>query len=125
MSGVTQILDAIRRGEQKAQDELLPLVYAELRRFATAVERVNKTLNQAGESGERDVEAYMVLAMAQCPWKRNDEARAALAKGVEIERTKLPKLESGDLGGDWLHWIIAHALMREAQALIEGSPETK
>src|SRR5258707_14158813 len=34
MSEVTQILEAIRRGEEKAADELLPLVYAELRRLA-------------------------------------------------------------------------------------------
>jgi RNA polymerase sigma factor (TIGR02999 family) len=31
---VTQILEAIRRGEQRAADELLPLVYTELRRLA-------------------------------------------------------------------------------------------
>ena len=36
MSEVTQILDAIRRGEAKAAEDLLPLVYAELRRLATA-----------------------------------------------------------------------------------------
>jgi len=29
---------------------------------------------------------------------------------------------SGDLGDDWREWIIAHALMREAEALIEGDP---
>ena len=34
MSEVTQILDAIRRGEAKAAEELLPLVYTELRRLA-------------------------------------------------------------------------------------------
>src|SRR5262245_28299567 len=31
---VTQILEAIQRGEAKAANELLPLVYAELRRLA-------------------------------------------------------------------------------------------
>ena len=67
----------------------------------------------------------MVLAMAQYRMQQTDEARAALAKGVEIERTKLPKLESGDLGDGYLDWIIAHVLLREAQALIEGNPETK
>ena len=34
MSAVTQILEAITRGEPKAADELLPLVYSELRRLA-------------------------------------------------------------------------------------------
>jgi RNA polymerase sigma factor (TIGR02999 family) len=47
MSEVTQILDAIRRGEQKAAAELLPLVYAELRRLAAhkmASENPDQTL---------------------------------------------------------------------------------
>jgi hypothetical protein len=66
----------------------------------------------------------MVLAMAQYRLQQTDEARAALAKGVEIERTKLPQLESGVVGGNWLDWIIAHALRREAQALIEDASTT-
>jgi RNA polymerase sigma factor (TIGR02999 family) len=36
MSDVTRILSAIERGDQSAADELLPLVYAELRRLAAA-----------------------------------------------------------------------------------------
>ena len=34
MSEVTRILDAIQQGDPKAADELLPLVYEELRRLA-------------------------------------------------------------------------------------------
>src|SRR6476620_4422493 len=36
MSDVTRILDAIQQGDPKAADELLPLIYAELRRLAAA-----------------------------------------------------------------------------------------
>jgi RNA polymerase sigma factor (TIGR02999 family) len=36
MSDVTRILSAIKQGDQKAAEELLPLVYGELRRLATA-----------------------------------------------------------------------------------------
>ncbi len=68
-----------------------------------------------------EVEAYMVLAMAQCRLQRVNDARASLVKGVEIEQTRLPKLESGDIGENWPDWIFAHLLMREAKALIEGS----
>jgi hypothetical protein len=60
--------------------------------------------------------------MAQHCSKQADEANAALAKGVEIAESNLPKLDSGDLGDGWIDWIIAHALMREAKALIEGQP---
>jgi tetratricopeptide (TPR) repeat protein len=89
-------------------------------RFASAVDRVNKTLTATGKESGRDVEAYMVLAMAHYQLKQTDKALSAYASGVEIERTDLPKLESGDIGGGWLDWIIAHALMREAKEMIEG-----
>lgn len=36
MSEVTQLLDAVERGETQAAEELLPLVYEELRRLANA-----------------------------------------------------------------------------------------
>jgi len=36
MSDVTQVLQAIRSGDGRASEELLPLVYAELRQLATA-----------------------------------------------------------------------------------------
>ena len=36
MSDVTRLLDAVERGEPKAAEELLPLVYDELRRLAAA-----------------------------------------------------------------------------------------
>jgi tetratricopeptide (TPR) repeat protein len=68
----------------------------------------------------REVEACMVLAMAQARSRQMDQARATLAKGVEISETKLPKLESGDIGGAWWEWIISQALVQEAKALIEG-----
>src|SRR5437016_859750 len=47
MSDVTRILEAIERGEAKAADELLPLVYEELRKLAAhkmASERAGHTL---------------------------------------------------------------------------------
>jgi tetratricopeptide (TPR) repeat protein len=93
-------------------------------RFAGAVEWEQKAL--ATEPNDlRDAEAWMVLAMAQCQLKRTEEAHAALAKGGEIIDTKLPKLESGDIGRDWRNWIIAHTLLKEAKELIEGQTNVK
>jgi tetratricopeptide (TPR) repeat protein len=91
-------------------------------KFVSAADWMQKGLTQSvGEPDEGDLQAYMVLAMAQYRSKHTAEASAALAKGVEIE-TKLPKLDSGDFGlrWRWIDWIIAQALMREAKALIEG-----
>jgi WD40 repeat protein len=65
------------------------------------------------------VEAYAVSAMAQFQMKQTDEAHVALAKGGHAE-SNLPALDSGELGDIWRDCIIAHTLMGEAKALIEG-----
>jgi RNA polymerase sigma factor (TIGR02999 family) len=47
MSDVTRLLDAVERGEPQAAEELLPLVYEELRRLANArmaIEKPGQTL---------------------------------------------------------------------------------
>jgi hypothetical protein len=81
---------------------------------------MHKALASPKTDPRRDVLAQMVLAMAHYELKQMDLARAALAKGVEIEQTKLPRLESGDLSDEWSNWIIATALKREAEMLING-----
>ena len=89
---------------------------------------MRKSINDPfyGAGHMRYVASYMVLAMAQHQLKQHDEAHAAFAKGIEIKEAKLPKLDSGDLGTEWYwrDWIVAHALMNEAKALIEGQPST-
>ncbi|SPE61404.1 putative WD40 repeat-containing protein [Verrucomicrobia bacterium] len=102
---------------------LLAKGWAEYRqgRWANAVEWMEQVLTtQRYPVG--DAQAYLVLAMSQQRLEQPAKARAALAKGVGIIDQKLPKLESGDLGADWSNWIIAHALLEEAKALIEGQP---
>jgi hypothetical protein len=66
-----------------------------------------------------DAEGYLVLAMALYRGGQQNESRAALAKGIEFIETKLPKLESGDLGIAWNDWLTAQVLLNEAKALIE------
>ena len=66
----------------------------------------------------RNVQAHMVLAMAQQKLGQPEAARATLASGIAIAETKLSKSGGGD---QWHDWIVAHALIREARALIEGS----
>jgi WD40 repeat protein/Flp pilus assembly protein TadD len=87
-------------------------------RFASAAAWEQKVF-ASGTNEFCQAEACMVLAMSQGQLKRPEEARQALAHGTEIIDTKLPKLESGDIGEDWRNWIIAHALLREARELIE------
>ena len=56
--------------------------------------------------------------------KLSEEARAALTKGAEIVNTKLLKLENSPLDENWVDWLIAHILLREAQALILPASRT-
>jgi serine/threonine-protein kinase len=87
--------------------------------FSEAKEWTRRTLERAGIPGKLRLCATMVQAMALDQLTKVDEARAALAEGVQFAETKMPKSGSGDLGEDWIDWIIAHALLREAKALIE------
>ena len=58
--------------------------------------------------------------MALHRFNKAGEAREALSNATELVGAKLPGLDSGDLGPAWHNWIIAHTLLREATALIEG-----
>jgi len=89
--------------------------------FAEAVEWTQKVQARSEvDTPKRDVAVYMVLAMAQYRLHRINKAEKALANGVELAGAKLPKLESGHIDSGWNAWLIAHTLMREAKALIEG-----
>jgi RNA polymerase sigma factor (TIGR02999 family) len=61
MSDVTHILNAIERGDAKAADELLPLVYEELRRLA-GYKMANEAPNQTLQATALVHEAWLRLA---------------------------------------------------------------
>lgn len=90
-------------------------------RFETALEWAQRSVRAPGfdHDANLQVEIYAVLAMAHVRLRHERAAQAALNEGIVAE-TGLPKLEGGDLGGGAFSWIIAHALLREAKALIEG-----
>ena len=90
-------------------------------RFASAADWMGTVLTNREGALVLQTEAYTVLAMSRSQSNQVEQARAALAKGTEIEQ-QLPKLDSGDIADGWVDWIIAHALMREAKALIEAQP---
>ena len=94
--------------------------------FVGAADWAQRSIDNPGFRADhnRFVEAYMVLAMAHFQVQHNNEAKQALANGLE-EANKMAKLESGEVGSGWRDWIIAHALMKEAKSLIEGSGPTK
>ncbi|MGA2248380.1 MAG: tetratricopeptide repeat protein [Verrucomicrobiota bacterium] len=88
--------------------------------FASATNWMGEVLNRLGDQSERDMGAYLVLAMSQFHLQHVEQARAALTAGTETEQ-KLGKLETGNIGKAWVNWIIAESLLKEAKALIEGN----
>jgi tetratricopeptide (TPR) repeat protein len=88
--------------------------------FNAAKEWMQKVLVRVSDGSMRDVGAYMVLAMAEHRLHQANEAQATLAEGIALAKRRLPELSSGDLGDGWMDWVFAHALMREAKALLDG-----
>ena len=60
--------------------------------------------------------------MARNKMGQLDAARADLAQAIQIAQSKLPNLESKDLGVNWWDLLIGHTLMQEAKALIGNDP---
>ena len=103
MSGVTQILNRIEAGDQTAADQLLPLVYAELRKLA-ANRLANEQPGQTLQATALVHEAYLRLVdgdQAQ-NWNSRGHFFAAAAKAmrrilVERARQKKSLKRGGDL----------------------------
>ncbi len=86
--------------------------------FETAIQWMQKVL--AHEGSMRDVEACMVLTMAQWKLNQQSQAQASLAKGMSLAARRLPAETSGDVGDGWIDWVFAHSLLREATNLTSG-----
>jgi len=67
------------------------------------------------------VNAAAVMAMSQFKLNQLDNARTTFAYCNKVIEEKMPKFGQ-DLGGDWQDWIIAHALLSEAQNVLGASP---
>ena len=63
--------------------------------------------------------------MAHFQLHESDKAKMDLQRGLEIMRTKVPKLDSGDLTVGWYDISIAYILMREAEETVKGPPAAK
>ncbi len=82
MSDVTRILGAIEQGDARAADELLPLVYEELRRLATA-KMSQEPPGQTLQATALVHEAYIRLVGSQDPnWSGRTHFFAAAAEAM-------------------------------------------
>jgi WD40 repeat protein/serine/threonine protein kinase len=90
----------------------------------SAKEWIQKVVASGGDPARR-AEAQFVLAMVQYGSSELSTARSTLASGIEMVEQLLPSVDRGDIGPSWIDWLIAHALMRDAKALIESTPKTE
>jgi RNA polymerase sigma factor (TIGR02999 family) len=82
MSDVTRILDAIERGDANAAEELLPLVYEELRRLATQ-KMSQEAPGQTLQATALVHEAYLKLVGPNAPsWSSRAHFFAAAAEAM-------------------------------------------
>ena len=94
MSDITRILNAIKRGNAKATDELLPLVYQELRLLAVQ-KLCHEPPGQTLQATALVHEAYLRLVEAECRnWNSRNHffmAAAEAMRRILIERARQKK----------------------------------
>lgn len=103
MGDVTQILSRIEEGDGRAADELLPLVYEELRRLA-AQKMLREAPGQTLQATALVHEAYLRLVDAEKAqkWDSRGHFFAAAAEAMRrilVERARRKKAEKR--GGQW------------------------
>jgi RNA polymerase sigma factor (TIGR02999 family) len=102
MADVTQILSAIEQGDPHAAEQLLPLVYDELRRLAAqrlAQEKPGQTL----EATALVHEAYLRLVGKEAPRSYKDRAHFFAAAAGAMRRILIDnarRKQTGKRGGD-------------------------
>jgi hypothetical protein len=80
-----------------------------------------KVLENVGKNALLEAQTHFLLALALRSLDQTEEARLELVKGAHLVGELLPKLTSGNLDDSWHDLLIAHILMREANAQ-EGLP---
>lgn len=81
MSDVTRLLDAVERGEPQAAEELLPLVYEELRHLAAA-RMANEQPGQTLQATALVHEAWLRLEREDHPWRSRRHFFTAAAEAM-------------------------------------------
>ena len=82
MSDITRILDRVQQGDPKAADELLPLVYEELRKLAAA-KMAQQAAGQTLQATALVHEAYMRLVdYKRMQWQNRAHFMAAAAQAM-------------------------------------------
>ena len=109
MSGVTQTLSAVERGQVHAAEELLPLVYGELRRLA-AWRLANEQPGQTLQATALVHEAYLRLVGANHPhWNGRRHFFGAAAEAMRRILVENARRKARGKRGGVLHRIELNA----------------
>ena len=118
-SNVTQILNAIQRGDLRATDELLPIVYEELRRLAAqklSQEKPGQTLQATALVHE----AYIRLVGSQEPgWENRRHFFAAAAEAMRRILVERARAKMAVKRGGQRHRVD----LDDIDLAVDGSPE--
>jgi len=103
LNPITQVLQAVERGDPKAAEELLPLVYEELRKLAAA-KMANESADHTLQPTALVHEAWLRLTGndVQVPFANRAHFFAAAAEAMRrilIERAR--RKGAGKRGGNW------------------------
>jgi RNA polymerase sigma factor (TIGR02999 family) len=133
VSDVTRILDAVQEGDPKAAEELLPLVYEELRRLAAqkmANEAAGHTLQPTAlvheawlrlvgdKSHEWGSRGHFFAAAAEAMRRiliENARRKKTLKRGVEFDRVNFESVEVAMLADPEALLLINEALQKLEQ----------
>jgi len=133
MSEVTRILDGLKQGDAKSTDELLPLVYQELRRLAAqrmAKEGAGHTLQPTalvheawlrlaeGQNQQWDNRGHFFAAAAEAMRRiliENARRKHSLKRGAKVERLNLEELEVASISDPETMLLVNDALEKFEQ----------
>ena len=103
MRDVTQILDALREGQTQASEELIPLVYDELRRLA-AYQLAREKPGQTLQATALVHEAYLrLLKSAEPAWRDHRHFFSAAAQAMRrilIDNARRKQRQRDAVGGE-------------------------
>jgi RNA polymerase sigma factor (TIGR02999 family) len=105
VSEVTRILDAIQQGDPKAAEELLPLVYAELRKLA-AQKMASKADSHTLQPTALVHEAWLRLGgEAQAAWQNRGHFFAAAAEAMRLILVERARRRAALKRGGGAHYV--------------------
>jgi hypothetical protein len=83
--------------------------------FADSMTQATMSLEQAkGVTPGEQAQALLIIAMSQFHLEQTEESKKTWTVASRLFEGKLPRLDCGELGPDWIDYVAAYALLEEA-----------